>query len=82
MHGTLDLDAFLAMLHDKMVPDYVRRSIDFIRLDVPMGMIANAANNLAKLGGLGADIYTDDQNEKDKNANSAFMGADGPTEKQ
>lgn len=32
--NTLDLEGFLALMHDKMVPDYIRSTIDSVEVDV------------------------------------------------
>lgn len=46
----LNLDGFLAILHDKMVPNYIRKTIDAIKINIPDSMISAAASELSKFG--------------------------------
>jgi len=42
----MQLDEFLAMLHDSLLPDYVRKSVDNIRVNIPDDQLAFAMQKL------------------------------------
>lgn len=43
---SMQLDEFLAMMHDSLLPDYVRKSVDNIRVNIPDDQLAFAMQKL------------------------------------
>merc|ERR1712167_348429 len=56
--GAMNLDQFMAMIHDSLVPDYVRKSIDGIRINIPDDQLSWAMQKLIAGGGAGGQNFT------------------------
>lgn len=54
----MNLDQFLAMMHDSLVPDYVRKSIDGIRINIPDDQLSWAMQKLLASGGAAGQSFT------------------------
>lgn len=52
--GVLNLDQFLALMHDTLIPDYVRIAIDTISVNIPTDQMVYSMQRLVAGGGGGA----------------------------
>lgn len=76
----MDLDLFLAVLHDRMIPSYIRQTIDSLEVNVPMNQVVQAAQRLFasdnRSAGTGPTGHESDDFKEDNWRISGDGGAD------